>query len=231
MDFTRRKIKNPRSLGEILKVARKKKELTLEQAEEETKVRARYLEALENDAYENLPASVYAAGFLAKYADFLSLDKEKMIKQFNDERGLSRSNSKIMVERRLKEPFFQITPRFLTIAAVVVAMLSIFSYIGYSVHNLSSPPNLEISSPLSDQVLTTDTVEIIGKTDEGVTLTINSQTVFLDDKGNFHQAVNLTPGLNSFEIRAINQLKKENVKIVKVLAEIGGSEETNGTIQ
>jgi len=219
MDFTRRTIKSPRSLGEILKSARKKRELTLEQAEEETKVRARYLEALENNTDENLPAPVYVIGFLAKYADFLELNKEKIIRQFNEERGLKRSNSQIMVARRLKEPFFQITPRFLTIAAIVVAMLAIFGYIGYSVYNLSSPPNLEISSPSSDQVITEDRAEIIGKTDEGVTLTINSQTVFLDDKGNFHQEVRLTPGLNSFEIIAVNQLRKENVKIIKILAE------------
>ena len=59
MQFTRRKIKTPKSLGELLRSTRKRKNLTLDQAEEETKVRTRYLEALEEGRYEVLPESVY----------------------------------------------------------------------------------------------------------------------------------------------------------------------------
>ncbi len=225
MVFTHRTIRAAKSvkpLGEILKTARKKKELTLEQAEEETKVRARYLEALEAGRFDDLPESVYAIGFLAKYAEFLGLQKENLITQFNHERGQSRSGShpnRLLVERRIKEPFFQITPRFIMIAVIVVVLAGILGYIGYSVRNLTSPPNLEIASPSSDQIINSDTVEIVGKTDEGTTVTINNQPVYIDDKGNFRQEVKLSPGLNSFEILAINGLKKENIKVIKVLAE------------
>lgn len=219
MTFTHRKIKSLKPLGEILKNARKKKELTIDQAEEETKVRARYLEALEQGRFEDLPESVYAIGFLAKYAEFLELDKESLIAQFNQERGRTPEKSRLMVERRIKEPLFQITPRFLVIVGIVVVLLGILGYISYSVHNLTAPPNLEIASPSSDQIITADTVEIVGKTDEGTTITINNQPVYIDNRGNFQQEVKLTPGLNSFEIHAINGLKKENIKIVKVLAE------------
>lgn len=220
MEFTRRKIKVPRALGEILKGARKKKELTLEQAEEETKVRTRYLEALEESHYEQLPSSVYAVGFLAKYAELLDLDKNVLIKQFNEERGIDGKYAKIMVERRIKEPIFSITPRFFVIAGISLALLGILGYIAFSVHQFTSPPNLEISSPSAEQVIKEDKVEIIGKTDEGSTVMINGQSIITDDRGNFHQEVKLHAGLNSFEISSINQLKKENVKLVKVLADI-----------
>lgn len=216
---TIRKIKTPKSLGDTLKNARKKKEITLDQAEEETKVRTRYLEALEENRFDDLPESVYTLGFLAKYAEFLELDKDRLMAQFNEERGRNHTSSRLMVERRLKEPFFQITSRFFVIASIVLALAGILGYIGYSVHNLTAPPNLEISSPSSEQILNTDRVEIIGKTDEGVTIMINNEPVYIDEKGNFRQEVKLAPGLNSFEIRAINNLKKENVKLVKVLAE------------
>lgn len=219
MAFTHRKIKSPKALGEVLKNARQKKELTIEQAEEETKVRARYLEALEQGRFDDLPESVYTIGFLAKYAEFLELDKENLVAQFNAERGRVPESSRLMVERRIKEPFFQITPRFLVVAGIIIVLAGILSYIGYSVHSLTAPPNLEIGSPSSDQILTTDKVEIIGKTDTGVTVTINNQPVYIDGIGNFRQEVKLTPGLNSFEVHAINGLKKENIKIIKVLAQ------------
>lgn len=222
MEFTRRKIKTPRSLGEILISARKRKNVTLEQAEEETKVRSRYLTALEQGRYEVLPSAVYAIGFLAKYAEFLGLNKDKLIEKFSMERGQGYEHSKILVSRRIHEPLFSITPKFIAIIAIILGIAGILGYIAYSVNQFTSPPNLEISAPVADQVLKEQNVEIIGKTDEGATLMINGQNVAIDDMGNFHQEVKLHSGLNSFEIRSINQLKKENVKLIKVLADIPG---------
>ncbi len=81
------------------------------------------------------------------------------------------------------------------------------------------PPNLEISSPSAEQIIGENQVEIIGKTDEGATLSINDQSVLLDDRGNFQQTVKLNPGLNVFEVKSINSLKKETIKEVKILAQ------------
>lgn len=219
MEFTRRQIKTVKTLGDILKAGRKKKNVSLDEAEEETKVRLKYLEALEEGRYELLPASVYAVGFLAKYAEFLEIDKEPLVSQFMQERGLERQFAKIAPERKIKEPVFSVTPKFLIILAIVLAVGGILGYIFYSVRQFTLPPNLEIASPSAEEVIKEDQVEIVGKTDEGATLLINNQTVLIDDKGNFRQKVKLNPGLNSFEIKATNQLKKESVKVIKVLAE------------
>lgn len=219
-EFTHRKIKTPLTLGEILKSVRNKKNLTLEQVEEETKVRVRYLEALEEGRYEVLPSSVYAIGFLVKYAEFLGINKDHLIEKFSIERGKSYDHSKIMIERRIHEPLFSITPKFILVTGIVLALAGLLGYIFYNVHQFTSPPNLEISSPSIDQVFKEEKVEIVGKTDSDVTLMINGQNVPIDNLGNFHQEVKLHAGLNSFEIRSINGLKKENVKLIRVLAEI-----------
>jgi len=220
MEFIHRKLKNPKRLGEILKDVRQKRNITLEQAEEEIKVRVRYLQALEDGRYEILPESVYTLGFLAKYADFLGLNRNAMLAKFNSERGTTYKNTKIMVQRRIKEPLFNITPRFLVITGIILALVGIGGYIVYSVHSFMSPPNLAISAPNANQIIQADSVDIIGKTDEGASLSINGQSVATDDLGNFHQQVKLQPGLNSFEIQSINQLKKESVKTISVEAEI-----------
>lgn len=219
-DFIRRKISANKTLGDILKAARKKKEIDLSLAEEETKVRLKYLEALEEGRYEALPGNVYALGFLLKYADFLGLEnQDELVKRFKMERGESPYQSRLMPKRQLHEPWFYLTPRILTIIAVALVLAVVLGYIIYSVRTFTMPPNLEISSPSSEQILKEDTVDIVGKTDAGVTLMINNQAVLLDGNGNFTQQVKLNPGLNTFEIRAINRLKKESIKQVKILAQ------------
>jgi len=216
-DFVQKKIR-PKTLGEILREARKKKKLTLDQAEEETKVRSKYLKALEDDKFEILPGNAYALGFLGKYLDFLELNKDELLLRFKSERGESHQAGKFMVARSLSEPKLSITPKILTFLAVALAIIAIVGYILYSVRVFMLPPNLEISSPSSEQIITENQVEIIGKTDEGATLMINDQSVLPDSNGNFKQVVKLTPGLNTFHIRSINNLKKETDKEIKILA-------------
>ena len=93
------------------------------------------------------------------------------------------------------------------------------SFSSYSIKNFTSPPNLEISSPSTETVIRQDSVEVIGKTDEGCSLQINGQTIFIDEAGNFNEQVRLQIGINNIEIRSTNRLQKDTVKIVKILAE------------
>jgi cytoskeletal protein RodZ len=217
-EFKRRKL-SPKTLSEILKNARKKKELSLEQAEEETKVRARYLRALEEGHYDALPNNVYALGFLSKYADFLGLPKEETLNLFKIERGEKRVFDKLAPQRNIKDSRFFITPKTFVVLGFTLVIAAIFGYIVYSVRVFTLPPNLVITSPSTEQVVKEDQVNIIGKTDEGSTLMINNQAVLTDDNGNFGQVVKLSPGLNSFEVRSISRSKKETIKNLKILAQ------------
>ncbi len=62
------------TMGELLREARYRRNLSLEQAAAATNIRKKYLLALEEDDYAELPAPVYARGFLQIYAEFLGLD-------------------------------------------------------------------------------------------------------------------------------------------------------------
>lgn len=198
---------------------RKRRHLSLEQAEEKTKVRRRFLEALEKGDYSALPADVYTIGFLARYSEFLGAQKEDLISQYRRERGSADSDRLLRPRFALKEKRFILTPKLFILGLVVIVFFGIIGYIFYSVENFTSPPNLEISSPSAESVIREDHVEIIGKTDVGASLKINDQTVFIDDRGNFKETVKLQPGLNNIEIQATNRIKKENLKTIKILAE------------
>jgi len=70
------------SIGETLRAARETKGVSLQQAEEDTKIRKRYLEALEDEDYDIIPGRVYAKGFLRNYADYLGLNPDEMLMEF-----------------------------------------------------------------------------------------------------------------------------------------------------
>ena len=72
------------SIGSALRRAREKRGLSLEEAEQATKIRARYLDALERQDYDILPASIYVHGFLKTYATFLGLDGEALSRELKE---------------------------------------------------------------------------------------------------------------------------------------------------
>ncbi len=66
-------------LGEVLRTAREAREVDLARVERDTKIRARYLQALEDGDYAELPGAVYTKGFLRNYGAYLGLDTEYLI--------------------------------------------------------------------------------------------------------------------------------------------------------
>jgi len=71
-------------LGQMLRDARQSKGVSLAEAEEATKIRRKYLEALEATDYDSLPPSVYSRGFLRSYATYLGLDPEAALDAYHD---------------------------------------------------------------------------------------------------------------------------------------------------
>jgi len=70
-------------IGQKLKEARLNKGLTLQAVEDETKIRRKYLQALEEEQFQVLPGPVYAKAFLKTYARFLDLDVEDILNDYN----------------------------------------------------------------------------------------------------------------------------------------------------
>jgi len=73
-------------LGRILSEARISRGLTLDDVERDTRIARRYLEALEHDEFDTLPAPVYCRAFLRTYAQYLGIDPKEVL-QFYPEKG------------------------------------------------------------------------------------------------------------------------------------------------
>ena len=67
-------------LGVLLREARRRRGLTLADVHRDTRINPDYLEALEDERWSDLPAPVYARGFLRSYARYLGLDAPEVVK-------------------------------------------------------------------------------------------------------------------------------------------------------
>jgi cytoskeleton protein RodZ len=69
-------------IGQALREARTERGIALSEAERVTKIRVKFLRAMEEDRWEELPAPVYARGFLSTYARFLGLDDAPLVEEY-----------------------------------------------------------------------------------------------------------------------------------------------------
>jgi cytoskeleton protein RodZ len=69
-------------IGATLRAARQRQRIDISEIESETKIRAKYLRALENEEWDQLPGPTYVKSFLRTYADALGLDGRLLIEEY-----------------------------------------------------------------------------------------------------------------------------------------------------
>ena len=72
-------------VGYTLRQERERQELSIDDIEQGTSIRAVYIEAIENGEYDELPGAVYTKGFIKNYAKFLGLDADSVVKEFTND--------------------------------------------------------------------------------------------------------------------------------------------------
>jgi len=70
-------------IGNSLREARLRQQLDFPELEQQTKIRSKYLKALEDEQFDLLPAPTYVRGFLRSYADALGLDGQLYMDEYN----------------------------------------------------------------------------------------------------------------------------------------------------
>ena len=69
-------------IGQSLREARMRARIDITEVERATKIRARYLRAIENEEWDALPGPVYVKSFLRTYSDYLGLDSRLLVDEF-----------------------------------------------------------------------------------------------------------------------------------------------------
>src|SRR5436190_15380278 len=69
-------------IGETLREARMRAKIDVSEVEAATKIRAKYLRALENEEWDLLPGPTFVKTFLRTYADYLGLDSRLLVEEY-----------------------------------------------------------------------------------------------------------------------------------------------------
>jgi len=201
------------SLPERLLTARERKGVDLFRAERDTKIRARYLGALERGDYRELPGAVYTKGFLRNYALYLGLDPDEILLQWRRERGDGSADPVLVVPRTVAAPRQGITisPRVFGGLLLALVVVVVVGYVATQLVRYSNPPTISVTDP-SSAVVTVDesatTYTVRGSSSAGATISITIPgrdqpiQVTAGPDGAWSVAVDLRRGRNQFSVTA-----------------------------
>src|SRR5438034_1266128 len=165
-------------LGEILRTQREKRGITLDQAAADTRIREKFLKALEDGDYMSLPGAVYTTGFLRNYAEYLDLNQDELVVLFHQERGLTAPEPARRFEPIkpiIKRPLI-FTPAVLVPVAVLAAVLLFVGYLYYQFTSFAVA--LTLDEPQNGARYENTYVSIVGRTEPSVnSVVVNGATV------------------------------------------------------
>lgn len=136
-----------KEIGDILKRARQEKGLSLKDIQEVTKIRLRYLEAIDEGDFEAIPGEVYRKGFITNYANVVGLDGQQVLQQYHDLKSVQEEQAR--QEQLLLEEEEKDSPKtnlnndwlkgiYLGVAGALAIVLMISFFLIPSLHRLKS---------------------------------------------------------------------------------------------
>ncbi len=209
--FSLRKIKTDATLGQRLRKARQRRKISLVDAEIATKIRGKFIVALEEDNWRELPADAYTKGFVVRYAKFLGLDEGKVLEKYQKEKDMrfSGEGENILPTSNVKEMRFIVTPRLMIPVIIGVFLVSVFSYIIYQVYGFAGAPELQVMTPAENAIFDKDVIEVTGITDQNAKVFINKDQVQVSADGKFFADYKLQKGVNVIEVKSQGKTNKE----------------------
>ncbi len=124
-------------IGPTLREARNRRKVDLSEVEASTKIRLRYLRALENEEWNALPGGAYTRSFIRTYASYLGLDGERLADEFKrgfeplpSERNDRRSTPLGRARGPGEGPFLSGGARAALIALGLIALLVVVGLLG-----------------------------------------------------------------------------------------------------
>src|ERR1700737_2373195 len=130
-------------IGSTLREARMRARIDISEVEARTKIRAKYLRAIENEEWDLLPGQVYVKSFLRTYGDFLGVDSRMLIEEFKRryERPTDSDVRRITpLGRERERPRGPRLPSWAPIGLVLVALVVVLYIVGSNATKTSNAP-------------------------------------------------------------------------------------------
>ncbi len=216
-------------MGEYLKSVRIGLSVSLDEAAKKAQMSRKFLELLEQGRILELPTDVYVIGFLKQLSGVYKIEAEPLFHQYKKEKNIQEQLSSKKEESKKNLTVFLkkiiVTPKLLSIIGALIFIVSSLVYIIWQVVSINRAPSLEIFEPKDQQIVSQSFTLIKGKTDPGVSLDINGQSVFVDSSGKFETQLGLSEGVKELVFSVRNKFEKTAVKVLRVTSQQAKVEE------
>lgn len=204
-------------IGQRLQAAREAQHLSLRSAAKRLKINEKYLRALEEENFSELPQGAYIFGFLRNYANYLRLDYDELKRLYEEHYNPENPVPVLPGEKDKKETrSFVLTSGKVIGFLVVVASGLLLWYLFFQYQALTASPDLAVYLPRDGEVHNTRTIRIVGQTIPDATLLINGEEVNLSREGEFERDfVALRNGPAQIEIVARNRISGRETREVR----------------
>jgi cytoskeletal protein RodZ len=174
-------------IGSSLREARLRQNLDFPELEERTKIRPKYLRALEDEQFEILPAPTYVRGFLRSYAEALGLDGQPFVDEYNSRFTVGEDDAplrarSVPIQRRDRGP------RESRMAAIALVAIAVITALVIAAWKFGGPENPSVPGL--------------------VTPTVGGATQTSHATGKAHLVVRATDGSSWMEVRTISPAAK-----------------------
>lgn len=191
-----------------LREARENTGISLEDLAKKTRICKKYLQALEECRFNDLPtAEVYQKNFVKIYVEALGKNAEPFLKQYIVEEK---------VRKDLKHPCTKVNkfrlsnfPGLLRYGVGLLAVLILLFYLGFQVKRIVEPPSLTLFSPEDGFITRFSSLTVQGETQKEVRVYLNGKEIMNNENGQFKEILDLTPGVNTIEITAVTKHGKK----------------------
>lgn len=217
------------SIGDTLKRSRTRRKISIADAEEATKIRAKFLLALECDSWDQIPSAVYGRGYLERYAQFLTLPVLDIMAQYDRERQLYDRHCQDVKTSFAPEGTTDLRQPLVTMHSFLIGFCAclVIGTVGaasYQVQRFTRAPYLQLVTPAQAKtqdsmlVVQATSIEISGHTVSDAAVTVNGASTPVNPDGSFSRRISLDKGVNAVVVEATNTKGKSTSEILSLVA-------------
>jgi cytoskeletal protein RodZ len=194
-----------KTIGQILKEARVKKRYSLGKMEEATKIKADFIGNIEKGNYQGLPAFSTTLGFVKSIAKTLGVEESMAVAIFK--RDYPPKVQAIVPKPDVGKKFVWGPKLTFTIGVWLIIAL-VLGYLIVQYVKFLSPPSLEVIAPKENEVVSSLTLNVSGKTNSDAKVIINNQPAIVDDNGSFSTTLDVNSETKEINVVATSRSGK-----------------------
>ena len=209
---------------EVLKKLMKSKEVGPGKLASLTDVPSRFIDALLDGNFDQLPSQPYIRGYLFKISTALGTENDYLWQIFRSSAEALSSGEKdlLPINRFALQKMGRLTMIWILAGIVVFLLVSL------NFNRILGKPSIDVTVP---DTIEESVVTVTGTINPDDRLTLNEEIIYTNDIGAFEKQVQLEPGLNTLEFKVKRYLGRETKLVKQVFYQQPIIETENGTTQ